>query len=80
MGIMSRVALAHTGNNVYQPPGAIAYALAAILLSAVVRIILPLLDLWSYELLIGFSQGLWIIAFLIFITAYAPILIRAKNS
>jgi uncharacterized protein involved in response to NO len=80
LGIMSRVALAHTGNNVYQPPGAIAYALAAILLSAVVRIILPLLDLWSYELLIGLSQGLWIVAFLIFITAYAPILIRAKNS
>jgi uncharacterized protein involved in response to NO len=80
LGIMSRVALAHTGNNVYQPPGAIAYALAAILLSAVVRIILPLLDLWSYELLIAISQGLWIVAFLIFITAYAPILIRAKNS
>ncbi len=80
MGIMSRVSLAHTGNNVYRPPGAIAYALAAVLLSAVARIILPLLNLWPYELLIGLSQGLWIVAFLIFITTYAPILIRAKNS
>jgi uncharacterized protein involved in response to NO len=80
MGIMSRVALAHTGNNVYRPPGAIAYALAAILLGAIVRVILPLLNLWSYELLIGLSQGLWIVAFLIFIIAYAPILTGPKNS
>ncbi|MDT8377133.1 MAG: NnrS family protein [Mariprofundaceae bacterium] len=76
MGIMARVSLGHTGNNVYQPPVAVTYALAAILLSAVARIILPLLDLWPYAWLIGLSQGLWIAAFLIFTAVYAPILIR----
>lgn len=80
LGIMSRVSLAHTGHNAYQPPKRIAYALTALLLSSVVRIILPLLDLGSYALWIALSQGLWVVAFLIFITAYAPILIRAKKT
>ena len=80
LGMMSRVSLAHTGNNVYKPPRAVAYALLAILLSAIVRVVLPHFNLWTYEVLIGLSQALWIVAFLIFIATYTPILIRENSN
>ncbi len=80
LGMMSRVALGHTGRNVYNPPKAIAYALAAILLSAVIRVFLPLLNIWPYELLVALSQGLWITAFLIFSATYWPILTKAAKT
>jgi len=80
LGMMSRVSLGHTGNNVYNPPRAVAYALLAILLSAIARVVLPHFSLWTYESLIGFSQALWIVAFLLFIAIYAPILTRTKSS
>lgn len=79
MGMISRVSLAHTGRNVYEPPKALIYAFSAILISAIVRVILPLFDIWAYETLIGISQVFWVLAFAIFITAYAPILLRPKK-
>lgn len=84
LGMMSRVALAHTGHNVYQPPRAIAYALVAIGLSAAVRVLLPLINGWvdvvAYERIIAISQGLWVLAFIIFVIAYAPLLCRPVRS
>lgn len=80
LGMMARVSLGHTGNDVYRPPRSVAYALLAILLCAVVRVILPYFDLWSYEVLIGWSQALWIAAFLLFIASYAPLLTKAKRA
>ena len=80
LGMMSRVSLGHTGNNVYKPPRAVAYALLAILLSAITRVVLPHFSLLTYEILIGLSQILWIVAFLIFIAIYAPILTNKESS
>jgi len=79
IGMISRVSLAHTGRNVYQPPAAIKYAFIAMLCSAIVRVFLPLLDIWPYETLIGLSQIFWVIAFAIFIAVYAPILLKPKQ-
>ncbi|MDX8388179.1 MAG: NnrS family protein [Ghiorsea sp.] len=79
LGMMSRVSLAHTGRNVYDPPKAISYAFGAILLSAVIRVFLPLFEIVPYEILIGTSQVLWIIAFAIFTVTYAPILLKTKQ-
>lgn len=76
LGMMSRVALAHTGRNVYQPPKAMIYAFAAILISAIIRVVLPLFDICSYALLVGLSQGFWIAAFFIFFITYTPILLK----
>ncbi len=80
IGMISRVSLAHTGRNVYQPPKALIYAFMAILCSAIVRVFLPLFDIWNYETLIGVSQIFWVLAFAIFTMTYAPILIRPKRS
>jgi len=79
LGLMARVSLGHTGNNVYQPPRMVAYALSAITLCAVVRVTLPYLGLWPYDWIIALSQGLWLMAFLLFIVAFYPILISAKK-
>jgi len=79
MGMISRVSLAHTGRNVYDPPQAIKYAFMAILLSAVTRVIIPLFDIFPYEMLIGVSQICWVMAFTIFTITYAPILIKSKQ-
>ncbi len=78
IGMISRVSLAHTGRNVYQPPKPIKYAFVAILLSTITRVIVPLFDIVPYETLIGVSQIFWVIAFAIFTIAYAPILIKPK--
>jgi len=79
MGMISRVSLAHTGRNVYEPPKALIYAFIAILTSAIVRVILPLFDIWDYETLIGLSQIFWVIAFAVFTISYTPILLKAKQ-
>ncbi|MDQ6977619.1 MAG: NnrS family protein, partial [Ghiorsea sp.] len=78
LGMISRVALAHTGRNVYQPPKIMIYAFIAILLSVITRVILPLFDIWAYETLIAASQIFWVIAFAIFTITYTPILTKPK--
>jgi uncharacterized protein involved in response to NO len=79
IGMISRVSLAHTGRNVYDPPQAIKYAFIAILLSAITRVIIPLFDIIPYETLIGISQIFWVMAFAIFTMTYAPILLKPKQ-
>jgi len=79
LGMMARVSLGHTGNNVYQPPRLLKYAIAAIALSALVRVLIPYFEIWPYYLLIGLSKLLWVIAFTLFIFIYAPLLCRAKQ-
>jgi len=78
LSMMIRVSLAHTGRDVYQPPKGVIYALSAILLSALIRIALPLIDPSHYELWVGLSQACWIVAFLIFTISYVPILTKPK--
>ncbi len=79
IGMISRVSLAHTGRNVYEPPKTIKYAFVAILFSTISRVIVPLFDILPYETLIGISQIFWVLAFAIFTAAYAPILIKPKQ-
>jgi uncharacterized protein involved in response to NO len=76
MGMMARVSLGHTGRNVHQPPGLVILSLTALVFSAVFRVAFPLLDMNSYSIWIAISQALWILAFLSFLVAYAPMLIR----
>ena len=78
LGMMSRVALGHTGRGIQTPPPAIAYALGILLGGAVIRVLLPLLDSQRYLLWIGLSQALWLISFIIFIWVYLPILSKPR--
>lgn len=77
-GMMARVSLGHTGNNVFEPPKILNVIFALLFAGAVVRVILPLFLNQFYLHLIGLSQVLWILAFSIFFFRYAPMLIKAR--
>jgi uncharacterized protein involved in response to NO len=77
--MMSRVALGHTGRDINHPPFAVAIICATVILGAVCRVILPLLTGMShYAFWIAASQVLWIIAFVLFVITYLPMLIRPR--
>ena len=78
IGMMSRVSLGHTGRSVFEPPPLVFWSILAVSLAAVVRVVLPLLnmDLYHYWMLI--SQLLWIVGFIIFVYVYTPMLVSAR--
>jgi uncharacterized protein involved in response to NO len=79
LGMMARVALGHTGRNVFEPPAAVTWMLLALLLGSFVRVLLPLVTaVDNYTLWIGVSQGLWLLAFAWFSWIYAPMLIKPR--
>jgi uncharacterized protein involved in response to NO len=78
IGMMSRVALGHTGRNVFDPPAILFWIFLTVLLAAIVRVIFPLLNMALYSWWIAVSQGLWIIGFSVFVMVYAPMLLTAR--
>ncbi|MGI9296076.1 MAG: NnrS family protein [Pseudomonadales bacterium] len=78
LGMMSRVALGHTGRNVFMPPPAIQLIFLSITIGFLARILLPIVDASHYELWIAVSGGLWILSFLIFLVIYAPMLLTQR--
>ena len=78
MSMMSRVTLGHTGRDISKVPKAISYALGILLFSAIIRVVMPLLDIQNYMVWIGLSQGLWIISFLIFTIIYFPMFMQPR--
>ena len=74
LSMMSRVSLGHTGRNVQSPPRAAAFALFLLVAAALVRVLLPLVDVARYTQWIGLSQILWIAAFTLFVVTYIPML------
>lgn len=78
LSMMARVTLGHTGRNVQQPPKTVAIALFILLAGAVFRVIVPLLVSEPYRMWVAISQLLWIIAFLIFLISYLPMLIKPR--
>ncbi len=78
LGMMSRVALGHSGRGIQNPPASMAYAFAALLFGAVVRVVFPLFSDEYYTLWVGISQLLWIISFSIFCVVYWPILCKPR--
>lgn len=78
VGMMTRVALGHTGRNVFDPPRILPWVYGLLLMGAFVRVVLPLLDMQLYTVWIGLAQGLWIVAFLILSIVYMPMLIKPR--
>lgn len=74
LGMMTRVALGHSGRNVFDPPPVLKLVFALLLLALLVRVALPLLAQAHYAVWIGLSQWLWIAAFAVFVLVYFPIL------
>jgi len=78
LGMMSRVALGHTGRNIKEPPARLSWIFSLLLAGAVVRVIFPLFSASQYKLWIGFSQVLWVMAFALFLFVYLPILFQPR--
>jgi len=77
LGMMARVSLGHTARPLTVGNG-MAIAFAAINLAAVARGLLPILYPQWFVLLVVLGGVLWIAAFSIFTTVYAPILMQPR--
>ncbi len=78
LGMMARVALGHTGRNVFDPPSSVWWMFLLLAGGAVVRVLFPLLSGEHYQLWVAGSQLLWIAAFTLFVFIYTPILVKPR--
>lgn len=78
LSMIARVTLGHTGRNVQNPPKAVAIALVVLIVGAIFRVIAPLIFESQYVVWVATSQILWIVAFLIFIITYFPMLVQPR--
>lgn len=79
LGMMSRVALGHTGRNVFEPPAIIKWIMILILSATIFRVGLPLIMIGNYLNWILISQILWIAAYALFVKQYAILLIKPRE-
>ncbi len=77
IGMMSRVALGHTGRAM-QPHWLMGYAFVLLNLAALVRVVMVVFWPGYYEQLVLIAGMLWIFGFVLFVVIYAPILMRAR--
>jgi uncharacterized protein involved in response to NO len=78
LGMMARVALGHTGRDVFNPPRVLSVLFLLLLAGAVARVLMPLLTPGSYAMWIMVSQLLWMAAFAGFVLVYAPMLVKGR--
>lgn len=78
LSMMARVTLGHTGRSVQQAPPVITLILGGMVLTAIIRIFLPLIDKTGYELWIGVAATTWIVSFLLFSVVFAPMLVSRR--
>ncbi len=79
LGMMSRVGLAHTGRNIFDAPGFLRLIFGLMLFAALVRVLLPIVDLSHYTLWIGLSQVAWMVCFGWFTALYLPFLLTPRT-
>ncbi|MFB3090124.1 MAG: NnrS family protein [Gammaproteobacteria bacterium] len=78
LAMMSRVSLGHTGRNIQSPPAVLTLSFVLLVLGGLFRVFLPIIDMNHYVTWILLSQILWSVAYLIFVIAYARILIKPR--
>lgn len=77
LGVTTRASLGHTGRPLV-PPKSIIFAYALVPLAALVRVFAPAIAPEHYGLSIALAGGLWLAGFLLYVIAYAPILIGPR--
>jgi uncharacterized protein involved in response to NO len=78
LGMMSRVALGHTGRNINDTGPLMPVAFVLLNIGALVRVFGPLFMVERFNLWINIAGGLWMLAFLAFVLVYTPILIKPR--
>ncbi|MEW8508093.1 MAG: NnrS family protein [Candidatus Thiodiazotropha sp.] len=77
LGMMARVSLGHTGREM-RPSGSMVIAFTLLNIAVLIRVLIPVTGLISYQLSILFSGILWIASLLLFLITYLPILLRPR--
>ncbi|CAH9018112.1 NnrS family protein [Candidatus Nitrosacidococcus sp. I8] len=77
LGMMSRVALGHTGRPMELPHGMLK-SYIFITLAAITRVSAPLLPMQVSTVALFLAGGLWVAAYLIFLYYYTPILWKSR--
>ncbi len=77
LGMMARVALGHTGRDI-EPNRSMLTAFVLINIAVVIRVVLPITGLISYQVCIALSGAIWSICYLLFVITYLPILLRPR--
>ena len=76
MGMMARVSLAHTGRNIQRHSKLLLPMFVLMFSAYVARVLLPMIAPLHYLLCLAAAQGLWLIAFALFVLVYGPILAK----
>jgi uncharacterized protein involved in response to NO len=76
-GMISRVSLGHTGRRLH-PSLSIVVGYVLLCLSALIRVFMPMILSGAYKLELVLSGVLWIMAFLIFLVGYSPMLFSPR--
>ena len=76
MGMMARVSLAHTGRNIQRHSKLLLPMFVLMFSAYVARVLLPMIAPLHYLLWLATAQGLWLIAFALFVLVYGPILAK----
>ncbi|OGT20799.1 MAG: hypothetical protein A2V90_09260, partial [Gammaproteobacteria bacterium RBG_16_57_12] len=77
LGMMARVSLGHTGRAMQSARG-INYAFGLVIAAAALRVLGPLILPSWYSQIITLAGIVWLLAFVIFVIIYAPILLRPR--
>ncbi len=78
IGMMARVALGHTGRDVFNPPKGLTFMFILMFMGGIVRVLLPLFFPDKTSTWIFVSQLFWIISFAEFVFIYASMLIKPR--
>ncbi len=78
-GMMSRISLAHTGRDLRQYSKLLIPIFISLFAAYLARVLLPLIAPGHYLLWIGLAQAAWLFAFAMFISVYAPILVKPRT-
>ncbi len=78
VGMMTRVALGHTGRDVSEPPAILPVIFLLLFAGAFVRVVNAVVVPEFYAMWILSAQLLWIAAFALFVWQYAPMLIKPR--
>lgn len=79
LGMMSRVALGHTGRDIRKPSRWMGFAFAGIVASVLFRSLVPMLSTQHYANWVLLSAIFWILGFAVFVAVYAPILLKPRT-
>ncbi|MEB4593326.1 NnrS family protein, partial [Candidatus Thiothrix sp. Deng01] len=78
LGMMARVALGHSGRNVFDPPAILIVVFLVLFSAAFIRVLNVWLVPEFYGEWILSAQLLWITAFGLFVWSYAPMLVKPR--